>query len=155
MLRLSRGMHENRIRFAQIGAGGFARAHLDAILALEQRGLTSLEAAADLDGELVRSTFGELGRALPATFTDYRAMLGSAGADVVAIATPLHLHCEMAVAALEGGYNVFMEKPPVVSVEQWGRVMAAVQKSGKKCAIDFQWLSSKPIADFKRWIVEG
>jgi len=148
-------MVSSSIRFGLIGVGGFARQHLDAVLALESRGLASLAAVADPNEAVVASTFRELNRVPPATFRDYREMLRSAKLDAVAIGTPLHLHCEMAVAALRAGRAVFMEKPPVVSLEQWREVLAATRESKRPCAIDFQWLSSQPIQDFKRWTVEG
>jgi predicted dehydrogenase len=143
------------IRFGLIGVGGFARAHLEAMLALEKRGLTRLEAVADPNEPLVRSTLTSLGRDVPPAYTDYRAMLAQQDVEAVAIATPLHLHCEMAVAALRRGCHVFLEKPPVVSLAQWNEVMTALRDNGKRCAIDFQWMSSDALRDLKRWIVEG
>ena len=45
------------------------------------------------------------------SFGDWRAMLESAGIDAVAIATPPRLQPEIAIAALEHGKPVFVEKP--------------------------------------------
>ncbi|MSR64154.1 MAG: Gfo/Idh/MocA family oxidoreductase [Verrucomicrobiae bacterium] len=148
-------MHGSPVRFGIIGVGGFARSHIESILALEKHGLVRLEAAADPSLSLIETTFTNYGHAVPSRFADYHEMLRSTKLDAVMIATPLHLHCEMAEAALEAGFAVFMEKPPVVSLEQWNRVMAAIRKSGKPCGIDFQTMSGKQIRDLKRWVVEG
>ena len=43
--------------------------------------------------------------------TDYLRMMDELKPDVVHICTPHYLHAEMAIAALEGGAHVFLEKP--------------------------------------------
>jgi predicted dehydrogenase len=148
------GMAALPLRFGIIGVGGFARWHIEAVLALEKRGLASLGAAADPSISLIETTFKNYGHAVPIRFADYREMLYSTKLDAVMIATPLHLHCEMAVAALRAGCAVFMEKPPVVSLDQWNQVMIAIRESGKPCAIDFQMMSGKQTRDIKRWVAE-
>ena len=45
----------------------------------------------------------------------YRDLLAE-GADVAVVALPHHLHCEVAVAALQAGCHVLVEKPLAVSV---------------------------------------
>jgi len=63
----------------------------------------------------------------PKTFTDYRKVLESKEVDAVVIATPLHLHAEMTVAALDAGKHVFLEKTMAYSVEQCDRIVRAAQ----------------------------
>jgi predicted dehydrogenase len=148
-------MASTAVRFGIIGVGGFAHHHLEALLRLEKDGLVSIQAVADPSDELVRTSFTTRGRSVRPAFVDYRQMLASAKLDAVCIATPLHLHCEMAVAALRSGCAVFMEKPPVVSLDQWNEVMKAIRDTGLPCGIDFQMMSGQIVADFKRWIVDG
>ena len=44
-------------------------------------------------------------------YTDYREMLRDADLDLVVIATPNWVHCEMACDFLKAGVHVFLEKP--------------------------------------------
>lgn len=51
-------------------------------------------------------------------YKDYRALLSDKSIDAVIIATPLHLHKEITIAALDAGKHVFCEKALGMSVEE-------------------------------------
>jgi len=72
------------------------------------------------------------------TYTDYREMLIKARLDVVMIASPNHCHAEQAIAFLEAGVHVFLEKPMGISVEECDRILAAWHRSGRQLGIDFE-----------------
>lgn len=72
------------------------------------------------------------------TFTDYREMLRKAKLDLVAIASPNDCHAEQAVAFLNAGVHVFLEKPMGISPEECDRVLAAWRRSGRNLGIDFE-----------------
>jgi predicted dehydrogenase len=63
----------------------------------------------------------------PQTFTDYRKLIESKDVDGVVIATPLHLHAEIALAALDAGKHVFVEKTMAYSVEQCEQMVRAAK----------------------------
>src|SRR5215467_7382415 len=54
----------------------------------------------------------------PKTYNDYRKLLENKDLDAVAIAVPLHMHFEMAQAALEAGKHVYLEKTMCYSIDQ-------------------------------------
>lgn len=65
-------------------------------------------------------------------YTDFREMLAQEGdeLDAVVVATPDHLHAPIAVAAMEAGKHVYMEKPLAATLHET-RVLAEVaEKSG-------------------------
>jgi predicted dehydrogenase len=64
------------------------------------------------------------------TATDWREVIRRPDVDVVDIATPTALHCDMAVAAAEAGKHVFCEKPLALDVAQAERMAVAVQAAG-------------------------
>lgn len=138
-----------------IGVGGFARHHLNALLALEAEGRATIVSVAEPNEAAPRAAFAERGRTLPAIHSDYRALLDRERLDAVTIGAPLHLHAEMILDAIARGCPVFVEKPPVVSIDQWRRVNDALRASGLSCEVDFQTLLSQGVRDLKRWIVEG
>jgi len=66
----------------------------------------------------------------PEAYTEFRKMLDRKDIDAVVIATPVDLHKEMAIAALEVGKNVYCEKPMGLTPEQC-RMVANAAKSSK------------------------
>lgn len=52
------------------------------------------------------------------TYTDYRQMLADRQLDAVVIAVPLYLHFQIAVAALEAGKHIYLEKTMTYNIEQ-------------------------------------
>jgi len=70
-----------------------------------------------------------------AAFKDYRKLVKQKDVDLVAVSTPNSLHAPVAVAALEAGKHVFLEKPMAYDVKAAKRVIAARDKSKKKVQI--------------------
>lgn len=95
----------NRLNIACIGVGGRGR-QVIAGLAAE-----NFVAFADVDDERAAETYQKYPD-VP-RYRDYRQLLDrhAHGIDAVAIATPDHMHFPIAVAALQLGKHVFLEKP--------------------------------------------
>lgn len=68
-------------------------------------------------------------------YTDYRDLLKDPEIDAVFIATPDFLHEEMAVAALEAGKAVYLEKPMAITIEGCDRVLETAMRTGSKLFI--------------------
>ncbi|MEO6847121.1 MAG: Gfo/Idh/MocA family oxidoreductase [Chthoniobacterales bacterium] len=66
---------------------------------------------------------------------DYREMLKVPGLDAVIVCTPDHLHEEHAIAAMNAGKHVYLEKPMAISVESCDRIMDAATHNGVKLYI--------------------
>jgi predicted dehydrogenase len=61
-------------------------------------------------------------------FKDYRSLLEDKKVDAVIIATPLHLHYPIAVAALEAGKHVYLEKTMTYSIEEAVKLVAKAKQ---------------------------
>ena len=61
---------------------------------------------------------------VPAWYTDYERMLATSDADAVLNLTPIQLHSETTLAALEAGKHVYSEKPVASSVADAQRIVA-------------------------------
>jgi predicted dehydrogenase len=61
------------------------------------------------------------------TFTDYRKLIESKDVDAVLIATPLHLHADISLAALQAGKHVYVEKTMAYSASQCEQMVRAVK----------------------------
>lgn len=113
---------------AVVGLGTIAGAHLSAIGGQQRLRLTGV---CDLDRDILsrRST-----EASVPGFHDYRELLQTTP-DVVVVAVPHHLHCDVAVAALEAGCHVLVEKPLAVSVEQCRTMLQAARRARRVLAV--------------------
>jgi myo-inositol 2-dehydrogenase / D-chiro-inositol 1-dehydrogenase len=67
----------------------------------------------------------------PATHSDWRKIIDRTDIDAVFIATPPHLHAEMAIAALQAGKHVYCEKPIGITAEQVGALVKAARGSNR------------------------
>ena len=65
-----------------------------------------------------------------ALFCDVNAMFENAKLDAVVIAAPAPAHASLALAAIEAGKHVFVEKPLALSVDDAEHVVAAADRAG-------------------------
>lgn len=74
---------------------------------------------------------------VPQTYADYRALL-SKPPEVVIVATPDHWHALPAIAAMQAGCDVFLEKPIGVDVLEGEALVAAARKYGSVVQVNTQ-----------------
>ena len=113
-------------RFGIVGCGSIGKRH---IAVLDAEPGANLIAICDQDAEAVQAQ-GDLYPYLEC-HTDYNEMLAKGGFDIVCIATPHALHADMSVQALEAGYDVIVEKPMALNIEDCQRMNACAQRTGK------------------------
>jgi predicted dehydrogenase len=70
--------------------------------------------------------------------TDWRALIREGGLDLLAIATPPHLHREMTLAALDAGLHVFCEKPMALTSNEAEQMLERVRETGRTAMIGHQ-----------------
>jgi len=90
---------------------------------------------------------------LPDIYQDYETMLGEADIDACLVLTPHFLHHPIAVAALEAGKHVLVEKPTAVSVRAAQRMVEAAERTGRVLAVAENaryHLSTRAV----RWVIE-
>jgi predicted dehydrogenase len=68
-------------------------------------------------------------------YTDYQKMLKEGGLDAVDICTPTDSHQELAIAALEAGCDVFVEKPVTRKYEEALHIADAVKRTKQKLMV--------------------
>ena len=105
----------DKIRIGVVGCGYWGPNHIRNFNALSGSGAVMV-AAADFD-EGRRKHIAELYPALRLE-EDGQAILGDPDIDAVVIATPVHTHYPLALAALESGKHVLVEKPFVIENTQ-------------------------------------
>ena len=114
------------LRVGLLGCGRIAQSvHVNVLTRLPR---VSLVAIADADSERLET----IGRHVPAAraFVDYRELIQSADVDAVVVCLPNSLHAEAAVAALQKGKHVYLEKPLATSLDEGQRVLETWRRAG-------------------------
>ena len=75
--------------------------------------------------------------------------------DVVFVPTPIHTHKELSMKCIDAGFDVFLEKPPVVTVQELDELDAYAKKHGKCVAVMFQSLYTSILTQLKNIVVNG
>ncbi|GAA1136487.1 Gfo/Idh/MocA family oxidoreductase [Nocardioides aquiterrae] len=86
---------------------------------------------------------------------DWRRVIDDPTIDIVDIATPNHLHPEMAIAAAEAGKHIICEKPLARTAAEAKTMLDAVQKAGVVNMVAFNYRRTPAIALAKKYIEEG
>ena len=86
---------------------------------------------------------------------DWRKLVEDPSIDIVDIATPNNMHCEIAVAAATAGKHIFCEKPLAGTSGEARTMLEAVQKAGVTHMVAFNYRRTPAIALAKKFIDEG
>jgi predicted dehydrogenase len=73
------------------------------------------------------------------SYHDYRKLLEDKNIDAVIIATPLYLHYPMAVAALQAGKHVYLEKSLAYNIDQSLNLVKKVRQSNLTFQVGYQY----------------
>ncbi|MDR1537396.1 MAG: Gfo/Idh/MocA family oxidoreductase [Clostridiales bacterium] len=125
----------DKTRIAIIGAGGIANSHAKSYLQMED---VEIVAAADICEGKARQFLDTHGLEAAKDYVDARELLDDAKPDAVSVCTYNSTHAECAIASLEHGCHVLLEKPMTVTLEEALAVRSAEKKSGKIVSVGFQ-----------------
>ena len=82
-------------------------------------------------------------------------MLAKENLDCVSVCTPNRMHAPCAIAALDAGVNVIVEKPLCVTLEEGIEMMKAEKRSGKLLSIGFQPRFNDNMKQIKKIVESG
>ncbi|HEY8718215.1 Gfo/Idh/MocA family oxidoreductase [Pengzhenrongella sp.] len=137
-------------RAAVIGCGDVSSVHLAAITA---NPAIELVGVCDAEPSVLAAAAAAYG--VPG-FADHRELLDEMQPDVVHICTPHHQHAAIAVACVERGINVVLEKPLAHTVAEGQRlVLAAAARPDVKIGVCFQNRYNAPVAAMRRLLNSG
>lgn len=86
---------------------------------------------------------------------DYREVLNNTEIDAVIVATPDHWHAPIAIAAMEKGKDVYLEKPMCHTVEEAKMLVETVKSTGRVLQVGSQTTSGDQWAKAKKAIADG
>jgi predicted dehydrogenase len=146
----------DRLNFAVIGLNGRGYAHLASLKA--NKSVARISHVCDVDGDILNkfadATKQEMGEA-PTADKDFRKVLEQKDVDAITIATPDHWHTPMAIAGLQAGKHVYLEKPCSHNPAEGVMLLQAVQKYQKLVQMGTQQRSSAHTIEVVAKIREG
>ncbi len=117
------------LRVAVVGAGRWGT---NVIRAFQATPSAALSIVCDRSPERLHAVDGQFDR-----LTDFQEVLDSPTVEAIAIATPPSSHSALAVAALDAGKHVFVEKPMAVSLEGALAVRAAAARNRRRVMVGY------------------
>jgi len=133
----------DRVNFAVIGLNGRGYAHLASLEA--NKSAARISHVCDVDSDILSKFVGvvqkEIGEAAKPE-RDFRRILDSKDVDAITIATPDHWHAPMAIAGLQAGKHVYVEKPCSHNPAEGEMLVQAQQKYRKLVQMGTQQRSS-------------
>jgi UDP-N-acetyl-2-amino-2-deoxyglucuronate dehydrogenase len=136
------------LRFAVVGLG-FSNRILPAYQAAEE---TELALLCDIDEAKCRRLSAEYGD-VPWT-TNFEDCLGK-DIDALDVSTPNHLHTPQAVAALEAGKHVLLQKPMAPTVADCARIVESGRKADRAVGLFMSSLANPIIQELRKMLAAG
>ena len=159
-LKESRAIHAavaaRPLTLALVGIAGYGDVYVRSLLADGSRRSVRLVGAVD-PFAANSSRLGELAARNVPVFASLDDLYKHCGAapDLVVLASPIALHADQTVRALERGSHVLCEKPLSATVAQARQMIEARDRAGRVVGIGYQWSFCEPIQHLKRDIRAG
>lgn len=126
------------IKTGIIGCGGISHFHIQNMFKAHNTEIVALCDPLPQSVEVASKFIADAGHPIPPNEPDLAKFLASYQMDAVLIATPHTLHHEHALAALEAGLDVLLEKPMVVNTQQALSLIEARNRTGQTLVVAFQ-----------------
>jgi predicted dehydrogenase len=147
---------EKKPRIGLIGCGWYGKSDLCRLIQVAPVEVVSL---CDVDkkmlaeaSELVASR--QASKKQPRTFGDYRQMLKEKDLDIVLVGTPDHWHALTAIAAMEAGADVYVQKPISVDVAEGAAMVAAARKHSRVVQVGTQRKNTPHLVECRKNVIQ-
>ena len=140
----------DRLRVGFVGCGRIA--DLQCLGYLDHPG-AEIAAVCDPDADLARRRSEEWGA--ERVYGDLDQLLRDPEIDAVEILTPHHLHASQAIAALEAGKHVSLQKPPTLTLAELDQVAATAERQGRVLRVFENFMHYPPHVKARELVDEG
>ncbi|MBE1441863.1 MULTISPECIES: Gfo/Idh/MocA family protein [unclassified Paenibacillus] len=123
----------SKIQIGIIGAGNIGNVHMNGIKQMPEAAIT---AVTDVYLPLAEARAKEHG--IPHVYSSYEQLLEDPNVDAVIIAVPNEMHAAIAIAALQAGKHVLLEKPMAINAASAKEIVKAHRASNKTLMIAHQ-----------------
>lgn len=144
-------------RVGLIGSGWYGKSDILRLIQVEPVEIVSL---CDVDAKMLKEA-GDLVASrqksgkVPRLYNDYRKMLAEKDLDIVEVATPDHWHALAAIAAMEAGADLYLQKPISVDIAEGQAILAAARKLKKVVQVGTQRRSTPHLIEAKEKVVDA
>ena len=144
-------------RVGLIGAGWYGKSDLWRLAQVAPVEIVSL---CDPDKNMLAEAVQIAGQRFPSqkaprTYSDYRLMLKEKDLDIVLIGSPDHWHALHAIAAIESGADVYLQKPISVDVLEGEAILASARKHKRVVQVGTQRKSTPHLIDAKKQVIDA
>lgn len=145
------------LRVGLIGTGWYGKSDLFRLIQVEP---VEVVALCDVDKNMLNDAAKmvsqrQLSHKTPRLYNDYRKMLAENKLDIVLIGTPDHWHALMAIAAIQAGAHVYVQKPISTDVLEGEAMVAAARKYNRVVQVGTQRKSTPHLIDAKKNIIDA
>ncbi|HEX7592431.1 MAG TPA: Gfo/Idh/MocA family oxidoreductase [Candidatus Limnocylindrales bacterium] len=137
------------LRLGLVGLGSMGKNHLRVIAAHPE---TTLAAIADPDGAAIEAAMAQTGAT---GFGDALEMIGSARLDGLVIAAPTTAHVALALAAIDHGLSVLVEKPLAANVDDGLAIVTAARRKNVRVQVGHVERYNPAVMEMGRLLREG
>jgi len=136
------------MRFGLIGYGAWGRLHAQAIAGLPGLELVAIACSSEDSARAAAAAYPEA-----RVTRNWREVMAAPDIDTVDVATPNHLHAEVAIAALRSGKDVLLEKPMATTLADCDALLAAERETERLVSVGHelrqsaQWGRIKALID--------
>ena len=147
-------MEQAMIKLAMVGAGGYAYELIKRIVDLPDK--IKLVAVTSNPKRKSSGRSYCIGKGIP-IYDDIDQLIKNVKgqADIIFIPSPIHTHFNLARKCIDAGFDIFLEKPPVATIQDLDELTKYASKHGRKVPVAFQYLHSTIVQQLKKRIVEG
>ena len=143
----------NRIGIAILGSGAIAKVHADSFSKLGD--LCEIRAVCDIFPEKAEALIKEKALDHAVALPDYSALWDMDSIDAVSVCLPPGEHAKAAVAALDHGRHVIVEKPMACSLEECDQMIDAARRNNRILASVAQNRYKIPMMKIKKLLDSG
>lgn len=148
---------DRKFKVGLIGAGWYGKSDL---WRLAQVAPIEISAICDPDKKMLAGALEIAAQRVkqaqpPQTYQDYRQMLKGHKMDIVLVGSPDHWHALHAIAAMEAGADVYVQKPISVDVLEGEAMVAAARKYNRVVQVGTQRKSTPHLIDAKKQVIEA
>ncbi|MDQ5977515.1 MAG: hypothetical protein QG602_487 [Verrucomicrobiota bacterium] len=136
--RLHAASAQPRLKIGVIGCGWYGGVNLGVFARCASLQVVALADPNPGSLATTRKQVAGIQSEVPRTYADYREMLAAGGCEVVIVAPPDHWHALPAIAAMQTGLDVYLEKPVGVDVIEGEALVAAARKYKRTVQVNTQ-----------------